>query len=81
MESAKTRLARLGDRPQWILAEQPGATNPLLDATRKYLDGTGIASQRTFLSTGYVNHSDAWALRPGPVRDALRAELNKLVGR
>ncbi len=47
-ESAKTRLARLSDRPQWILAEQPGATSPLLDATRNYLDGTGIAGRFTF---------------------------------
>jgi lysophospholipase L1-like esterase len=80
-DSAKTRLARLGDRPQWILAEQPGGTSPLLEATKSYLDGTGVAGSRTFRSTGYVNHSDAWALRPGAVRDAVRAELDKLVGR
>lgn len=80
-EPAKTRLARLGNRPQWILAEQPGASSPLLQATQQYLDKTGIAGPRTLRSTGYVNHSDAWALRPGLVRDALRAELDKLVGR
>jgi hypothetical protein len=73
--AAKKRLRRLGNRPQFICQEKTtGRTS--LAATRAYLKTTGFSGSFTFQSTGFRNHNDAWLLRPGPARAALRQWLN-----
>jgi hypothetical protein len=78
--SARRRLARLKGRPQLICHESdPGKLN--LEATRRYLDATGIAGDFTYLETGYRNHSDAWILRPSAARLAAREWLLRVAGK
>ena len=73
--AAKKRLHLLGTRPQFICQEtSTGRTS--LAATRAYLKTTGFSGSFTFQSTGFRNHNDAWLLRPGPARAALRQWLN-----
>lgn len=74
--SAKTRLQRLGNRPQFILRECDGG----MDSTRKYLESMGSGMEHlTFMSTGFRNHNDAWILRPSKAREAVRKWLRELV--
>jgi hypothetical protein len=63
--SAFMRLARLGDRPQFICGEGANATE-----TRAYLGSA--AGAFTFAGTGFRNHNDAWVLRPSHAREKLR---------
>ncbi len=73
--SAKKRLHRLGNRPQFICQENTtGRTS--LAVTRAYLKTTDFSGSFTFQSTGFRNHNDAWLLRPGLARAALRQWLN-----
>ena len=73
--SARARLDRLGDRPQFILDEGDGGA-----ATEAYLRACGLKLDRiTFLPTGFRNHNDAWILRPSPARASLRAWLRQLM--
>lgn len=65
-ESALVRLKRLGARPQFIAHEGS------VDATRDYLDATGITGRWTFQSIPYRNHSAGWLLRPTAERAAAR---------
>jgi hypothetical protein len=75
--SAKARLERLGNRPQFILGEGGGGG---VDATRKYLESTGVGMEHLrFLATGFRNHNDAWILRPSKAREAVRKWLRELV--
>ena len=72
---AKLRLARLGERPQFVLHEGNGAS-----ATEKYLRESGIdIGKIKFRSTGFRNHNDAWILRPSKAREALRNWLREVV--
>ena len=76
--SAKKRLQRLRGRPQLICHEHmPDGSG--LEATRRWIESTNIQGQFTFLETGFRNHADAWVLRPGPARTALRRWLAKVV--
>ena len=73
--AAKVRLARLGERPQFVLHEGDGAS-----ATEKYLRESGIdIGKIEFMSTGFRNHNDAWILRPSKAREALRKWLREVV--
>jgi hypothetical protein len=67
--SAKTRLARLGDRPQFISHEV--STGP----TESYLKNSGITGKWTFEPLPFPNHSDQWVLRDLPIRASLRRWL------
>jgi len=76
--AARTRLARLVGRPQLICHESvSGKTN--LEATRCYLDKSGIKGDFTFLETGFRNHNDGWVLRPSSARDAAREWLSRVL--
>ena len=77
--SALTRLKRLGHRPQFICHETSGNAARSLEATRKYLGGTGVRGQFTFQATGFRNHNDAWTLRPSAARKTLRQWLRRVV--
>lgn len=66
-DSAISRLERLGSRPQFICSESSGG----LEATRAWLESTGIEGDFTFTQTGFRNHNDAWLLRPSEARTKL----------
>lgn len=70
-ESALKRLQRLGQRPQFIVSESPTQ----LEATRTHITKSGVPGQFTYATTGFVNHSDRWALRPSPARQQIREWL------
>jgi hypothetical protein len=84
--SAARRLAHLGKRPQLIVNEGGGVDQEgtALEATRRYLQDAApaatVAGQFTFLSSGFRNHNDTWALRPCAARCQARAWLSKLLG-
>ncbi len=71
-KSARLRLLRLGGRPQFICQENS------VDATKQYLQDTGVAGDFTFHVTGFRNHNDGWTLRPSPAREAARAWLQRV---
>jgi hypothetical protein len=71
--SALVRLKRLGKRPQWISHEQS------VDATKSYLQGTGISGDWTFQALPHPNHSAQWLLQDHPLRRELRAWLAKVL--
>ncbi|MCB1085741.1 MAG: hypothetical protein KDM63_01740 [Verrucomicrobiae bacterium] len=79
-DSALTRLRRLGNRPQFLCQENSPSAGVNLDATRRYLEQTGIAGDFTFTETGFRNHNDAWLLRPSPAREAARQWLARVAG-
>ena len=70
------RLRRLGARPTLIVSENDGATSD----TEPYVRAAGFAVNATYLSTGFCNHNDKWALRPSPARDAMREWWRGVVG-
>lgn len=65
--SALGRLQRLRGRPQFIVHENS------VEATRAYLESTGVRAPFTFLTLPFRNHNDAWVLRDIPARRQLRA--------
>ena len=72
-DSALTRLKRLGNRPQFICGENNGT-----EATEQYLRPLLPNADLTFLSTGFLNHNDAWTLRPSPARERAREWLKRV---
>ena len=64
--SAIKRLARLGERPQWISHEGS------IESAEDYLRGRVPKTQLTFRPLPYRNHTDAWGLRKLPFRQAAR---------
>jgi hypothetical protein len=72
-ESALVRLKRLGNRPQFICGE---GQNP--KPTEDYLRPLLPDADLTFLSTGFLNHNDAWTLRPSPAREKAREWLQRV---
>ncbi len=70
--SALERLKRLGRIPQFICQEGNSNSQTSLNATKRYLEETGIEGAFTFCPTGFRNHNDAWVLRPSPARAKLR---------
>lgn len=73
LESALTRLQRLGNRPQFICGEGTNA-----ESTEAYLRPLLPNADLIFLSTGFRNHNDAWTLRPSPARDKARKWLHRV---
>lgn len=75
------RLARLGKRPQFILSEVAVGDSPsYLEQTRQYLQRNAINAENLLLiETGFVNHSDAWSLRPCEARTRVREWLAELL--
>jgi hypothetical protein len=70
VESAVSRLRRLGGRPQFVCGENANAAQ-----TQSFLEKNDLLAfgAFTFCSTGFRNHDDAWILRPSQARDRLRA--------
>jgi len=72
------RLYRLGNRLQLIASETPdGGAISIAQQTMQYLKRTSVNQNNLQqLETGFANHSDGWAMRPGLARDATRGWLN-----
>ena len=77
--SALERLKRLDNRPQFICHEVTANRPASLDATKAYLEISGIKAPLELVSTGFRNHDDAWILRPSPTRQKLRTWLSKIL--
>lgn len=77
-DSALSRLKRVGNRPQFICAEGVEGRQTVA-TTRAYLDSTGINGDFTFRKTGFLNHNDAWVLRPSAARDELRTWVQTIL--
>lgn len=75
--SALKRLERLGNKPQFIISESSADGPQQVDQTRAYLEKTGVKGDFTFATTGFLNHSDQWALRPSPARTQVREWLQQ----
>jgi hypothetical protein len=71
--SALRRLERLRGRPQFIIHENS------VEATRQYLEGSGIKGDFTFRTLEFRNHNDAWTLRDIPERREARAWLQRVL--
>lgn len=76
-ESAIERLKRLGNRPQYIISESPVEGPSLSDQAKEFINKSGVTGDFTYATTGFINHSDQWALRPSPARTKLREWLAK----
>jgi hypothetical protein len=70
--SALTRLKRLAGRPQFIIMEQA------VDATRRFLQESGVRAPYTFVEFAFRNHTDTWTLRDCDLRRAARAWLREV---
>ena len=75
--SAIERLQRLGNKPQFIISESPTDGPALSDKAREFIEKSGVKGDFTFATTGFLNHSDQWALRPSPARTQLREWLKE----
>lgn len=73
--STAKRLSRLGGRAVFVCSE----SQPSLAATRQFLDSLALRAPITYQSTGFLNHNDAWTLRPCPARDALRKWVSNVL--
>ncbi len=67
--SAHKRLARFGNRPQFITQENSTR------ATEQYLKAANSKGQFTFMAIPYPNHSDEWVLKDIPERTRVRQWL------
>jgi hypothetical protein len=72
-ESALVRLRRLGNRPQFICGESTNSRE-----SEQYLHPLLPKADMTFVSTGFLNHNDAWTLRPSPARTLAREWLQRV---
>ena len=74
----RARYGRLAGRPVLAIAECNVAT----EIGRAWLaenNLTELGLNYTYKSTGYTNHNDAWALRPGRGRDEMRAWVDAVM--
>lgn len=69
-DAAAKRLKRIQGRGSFIVHEGAG-----VEATRSYIESTGIKARFTYQALGYRNHNDAWVLRDIPARRVARAWL------
>jgi hypothetical protein len=72
-KSAATRLARLGDRPQWISQERS------VGQTQAYLKEAMPEGDFTFVRMPYRNHTAEWTLKPIPERERIRKWFDEVV--
>lgn len=72
-EAARGRLARLLDRPLYLLHENTSGQGLSLLSSFDYLKKTGVDLKKArFRETGFRNHNDAWILRPSEARRDVR---------
>ncbi len=73
LDSARVRLARLGQRPQWISHEQSIAE------VRDYLNHEYPAGNFRFVPIPFSNHSADWVLKDLPERAVAREWLREVL--
>ena len=73
--SARERLKRLGQRPQYIINESLPAGGSRSDQIQAFIQESAIEGEFTFASTGFLNQDDDWVLRPSAARTHLREWL------
>lgn len=77
--SAAERFGRLSGRPQLILGE--GLQTAETERYLRTMSGGELGDRGiTLLSTGFVNHSDGWSLRPCKARETARSWLEDIAG-
>lgn len=77
--SARTRLARLNGRPQWISHEgSVAATEQFVAESQKLVDHP--LGKFTFVSLPFPNHTDTWVLRDIAPRQEVRRWLREQIG-
>lgn len=72
--AALERLRRVGRRPVFICHERS------VEATRRYLEETGVRGRFTVRTLPFRNHNDAWTLRDIPLRREARGWLWEVLG-
>lgn len=77
--AALTRLRRLKGRPTLITQERMGQPDCSLQATRAFIEATGIQDPFTFVELPFANHCENWILRPLPEREKVRAWVSQVV--
>ncbi len=78
--SAQARRQRLGDRPVLVLAESSAVAGASLKDVKQHLEQTGAnLTKFQFVETGFVNHDDAWTLRPSAARERARSWLRDVL--
>lgn len=70
--SAHQRLLRLAGRPQFVSSEGP------IDATRRFIEASGVRAPFTYAELGFRNHTDTWVLRDCELRRSARAWLRSV---
>jgi len=78
-KDALERLKRLDGRPQFVCCEAPARGRDMLQDTKDYIESTGVKAPFTYMYTGFLQHDDAWTLRPCAAREALRAWLKDVL--
>jgi len=71
--AALVRLARLGNRPQFLCSEGGRPAE-----AQRYLAQHAPQGDFVFTGTGFRNHNDAWVLRPSPARELAREWLRRV---
>jgi hypothetical protein len=71
--SALVRLRRLKGRPVFVCHEES------IEATKTYIESTGVRGDFTYQPIGFHNHNDGWALRDVPERRTLRRWLERVL--
>jgi hypothetical protein len=69
------RMKRLNGRPSFICHEGS------VEATRRFIEASGVRAPFTFEAAPFRNHNDEWVLRPSPTRTALRKWLREVLAR
>lgn len=78
---AISRLKRLKSRPQFICCEAPSRGRDTLKRAKDFIESADIKAPFTYSYTGFIQHDDAWILRPSAARKKLRAWLQGVVGK
>lgn len=76
---ATSRLARLGDRPQFLCHETSNNPKQGLAEAKAFLEKSQVQGHFTFVETQFRNHNDAWVLRDCVARQKLRAWVAEVI--
>jgi hypothetical protein len=68
-------MKRLNGRPSFVCHEGS------IEATRRFIEASGVKAPFTFEVVPFRNHNDEWVLRPTPARAALRVWLKEVLAR
>jgi len=78
-QAAAVRWRRFAGRPVLIMHESGGLTGPTQSQTEQFLQSQKLGQGISLQQTQFLNHDDAWALRPSPARQDARKWLAEVV--